>query len=395
MAVTINEYIGFETGGIADESSATSGTPIVTDADIVRSGSYALGMNATADQYDIDPLRHIASAGTGYVFGFAFRATDHTPASATTMVIIGDSTDANVLELALQTDGTIDLIDNTGTTALTDVLEDDTWHYIEIFWNHVDSGTWQVFIDTVSVGTASTRDMSGGGTLDLFRLQGTATGTFYFDDVYILSDAVVGDRLGDCEVFKYQSAKASAVPDDDFPASGSAGDTLNLGTWDQAGITPMEDAGVAAEYTDAGAGAVYSDGTNGSPEGPANDPRIDGDSNIRAIKAVVNMKRSGGGGSDHFILLGNSGGVSGDIIRSGDLGPSQSFVFYYLISESSTVVPTSSEYCAIGFETTGAQDFECQEMWAMLLHVPTVPTLSTLSAADFPKQNYYVGPFEI
>ncbi len=44
---------------------------------------------------------------------------------------------------------------------------------------------------------------------------------------------------------------------------------------------------------------------------------------------------------------------------------------------------------------TNAQDYQCQEQWAMLLHVPTAPSLSTLSAADFPDQNYYIGPFEI
>jgi len=111
------------------------------------------------------------------------------------------------------------------------------------------------------------------------------------------------------------------------------------------------------------------DDTNGSPEGPKNDARIDGDSNIKGMKGICNMERSGGSGSDHFILMGNDGDGT---TRSADLDPPTSSDTYFFLSESGSIVPLSTEYCRIGFETTGGQDFECNEQWAMLLHVPDV-----------------------
>ena len=391
MALTLNEFIGFETGGL-EEANATSGTPDATETTIVRSGARSLAMNATADQYDLDPLKHVTSGGTGNVLGFALYPTDKTPASDTTIIIIGDSTDADILNLVLDADGDIVVNDNTGATTINDPLTENSWNYIELFWNHVDSGSWELFVNGISVGSGSSRDMSGGGTLNLCRFQGTATGTFYYDDIYWLSGATAAsDRFGDAEVFKYQSAKAGATPD----TSALADDDLNLGAWVEAGKTPLESAGTDAEYTDAGAGVVYTNATNGSPQGPNGDARIDGDSNIKGMKGISNMLRSGGGGTDHFIHMGNDGGAASDLLKSADLDPTTAFVNYFLLTESTTVMPTASEHCAIGFETTDGQDYQCQEQWAMLLHVPTVPALTALSQADFPDQNYYIGPFEI
>lgn len=391
MALTLNEFLGFETGGL-EEASATSGTPDATETVIVRSGARSLAMNATADQYDFDPLAHVSSGGTGNVLGFAFYTTDKTPASNTTIVVIGDSTDADVLNLVLETDGDIVVNDNTGATTINDPLTENAWNYIELFWNHVDSGSWELFVNGTSVGSASSRDMSGGGTLNLCSLRGTATGTFYYDDIYWLTGATAAsDRLGDAEVFKYQSVKASATPD----TSALADTVLQAGTWDKAGETPLAATATNPEYTDTGAGVVYTDATNGSPEGPKNDARIDGDSNIKGMKGISNMKRAGGGGTDHFIHMGNDGGAASDLLKSADLDPTTAFVNYFLFTESTTVMPKSTEYCAIGFEQSNAQDYECQEQWVMLLHVPTDPALTKLSDSSFSNQNYYHGPFEI
>ena len=168
------------------------------------------------------------------------------------------------------------------------------------------------------------------------------------------------DKLGIVEIFKYQSVKNSATPDD-------GGDVLNAGTWNRAGETPLAETATNPEYTSAGAGAVDTDATNGSPEGPANDVRVGNDANIRAAKAISSMQRSSGGQSDHFILFGND--VDGTT-RSAVLNPSVSFDEFFFVSEAASIVPLSTEHFRIGFETTGPRDYECREQWAMILHLP-------------------------
>ena len=104
--------------------------------------------------------------------------------------------------------------------------------YFELFWEHVDSGNWELFIDGTSVGSASSRDMDGGSAIATSGFFGTNTGTFYYDDIYWLSGATAAtDRLGGGaspnggsgpEVFMYQNTAEDAT---------DQGDTLDDGTW--------------------------------------------------------------------------------------------------------------------------------------------------------------------
>ncbi len=103
--------------------------------------------------------------------------------------------------------------------------------------------------------------------------------------------------------------------------------------------------------------------------GPANDGLTES-GDIVAIKAISTMQRSGGGGTDHFILLGND--VDGTT-RSVDLAPTTGLISYFMVSELTSIVPTNSEFCRIGFEQTNAQDYECSGMLAQILHVPPPP----------------------
>ncbi len=102
--------------------------------------------------------------------------------------------------------------------------------------------------------------------------------------------------------------------------------------------------------------------TGGGPNGAV---EITG--TIQGYKGSWYMQRSGGGGSAHYGLLGNN--VDG-AIRSIDFNPPATYGFYSMRSGLSTVVPLSTEYCRIGFETTGNQDFECAGMLAQILHSP-------------------------
>lgn len=401
MALTINNIIGFETGGL-EEVSATTGSPDATEAVVVRSGARSCKMAGapSTPTFTADIVIDGASdQGNDHIVGFGFRLTDADPGNGTTMSILDGST-ASSIHIGLRFNATndLELIDNLGGVAgsVSFPFQINTWHYIEVYWQNVASGAAEVFIDNVSkIGPVSAKDFLGTGAVTAYEFLGPDSdfnnGDVYFDDIYIMTGATgASDRLGDAEVFKYQNITNSATPD----VSALADDVLNAGTWHRAGETPLAETATNPEYTTTGTGVVYTDG-DGFPQGPNTDSRIEGDSNIKAMKAISSMKRSGGGSTDHFINFGNDGGAASDLTKSADLDPPQSFDEYFVISEAAAILPTASEHCAIGFETTAGQDYECREQWAMILHVPTAPALTALSQADFPDQNYYVGPFEI
>ncbi len=367
MALTVDNFVGFETQGM-EEAASTLTTPEISTT-IFHSGAASLLLNDTLDEYVIPWLSRGGVGGPGpFIFGFAIYL-DGFPSINDTIVEAKDNGASRVFHMAITTTGILSIHEADGDTIDTaaEALNTDQWHYLEFYVDlGATSGDWEWWIDGNSEGSGTANFDDGGtfgGLTSALHLLGVDNDVYY-DDVYMLSDAAATDRYGDCEVFKYQSVKNSDVPDD-------SGDTLNAGTWNRAGETPLASTATHPEYTNTGAGAVNTDATNGFPEGPKNDARIDGDSNIKAMKVISNMQRSGGGGSQHFMLFGND---ADGTLRSNDIAPTASFDNYEYMSELATVVPLSSEYCQIGFETTGAQDYECQEQWGMLLHVPDPPT---------------------
>ncbi len=363
MAVTINNFSGIETGG--PEEFTTAGTPVFEET-VVRTGKFSLALNASADIVGLAIATNVSDSGSGLIFGFAFQAS--ASGFEQQFARMGTASTFN-WNLKREVNGDITLRDDSDTTRITvlDPLTIDTWCYIEVYTDRAASnGDAEVFIDDVSVGSVSGVGSWDGGAEDRCEVIGTVTGTYFFDDMYIITGATSSaDRLGPAEVYAYQGGPATATPD-------TTAEDLDAGDWSQAAHTPLESGGTDAEYTDTGKGAIYTDDSDGSEyTGPKADTRIDGDSNIKAIKGISNMQRSGGGATAHHILLGNS--VDGTA-QSADIDPTQSFVTYFHITEASGGaagdIPLSTEYCAIGFEMDNAQDYQCQEQWAMLLHVP-------------------------
>lgn len=377
----VTQFVGFDTGGL-EEATLTSGTPTVQST-VVRTGNGALQLagNATAPSYMIDLFASVADPlGTDrYVVGFALQLDDVTP-SAVIRIFSARSVDdvgGDDISLQVETNGNLTLRNSSGSTqdTVTTPFTVDTWHYIELSWHRADPGIAVVTIDGTSHGANSSDfDNSfitfGGAELD----GGTGTATAYFDDFYLIGNAGgAADRLADIfakaeestvEVHTYQNTKNSATPDD-------GGTVLNTGTWDLAGQTPLvNSAGNVAIYTGVGAGAVDMDAANGSPEGPVNDPRIDGEDNIYAVKGLWNMQRGGGGGSAHWGLLGND---VDDTTRSRDFDPPASYGNFFMVSGADTIVPLATEHLRIGFEGDGAQDFDTGDMWAMILHRSDFP----------------------
>ena len=363
MALTLNNFVGFETGGL--EEALAIGGAVDTYETFVHAGDYSggAGLGGTIDIAMI--TGGTPNGGDDRIVGFAFQFRGDPPAAG---VIFEARDDAGNLlwSLTLNANKTFTAKDANGDPIGTSAgFEDDFFYFFEVRWQHVDSGNFDLHINGNPEIASGTADMSAAGAISAdtayYRLTKAGADVGYFDDIYCYSGASgVGDFLGDAEVYKYQSTLASDTPD--------TGDVLDEGTWDKAGETPLAATATNPEYENTGAGSVDTDGANGSPEGPKNDARIDGDANIRGMKGISNMKRSGGGGTAHYILMGND--VDGTT-RSADLDPTTAFVSYFFISELGSIVPTTAQYCSIGFEMTNAQDYECQEQWAMLLHVPS------------------------
>jgi len=364
-ALQINNFTGFETGG-DEESGFTTGSPTFPTTAPASGDRHAI-LPGNATRYN---LPHLVAGqtdqGGDYIFSFKVRPTgDVTPAAQDqNMALYAEDSGLFIWRLQLNEAGDIEVEDETGAIirTITAPFNVGTYQLWQVHFQHADPGTIEVFIDGVSQGQDTGQDLTNGGSLGVLAGPsvlgvGQTTDDWYFDDLLVQSGAAsAADRFTDVEVFKYQSSKLSTTPDD-------GGTVLNAGDWDEAGKTPLDTTTPNANYTGTGAGAVDADATNGFPEGPANDARIDGDSNIKAMKAIVNMQRSGGGASDHFILMGND--VDGTT-RGVDLDPTTLFVNYFFVSELATIVPLSTEHARFGFETTGAQDFEAQEMWAMI-----------------------------
>ena len=362
MALTVNNYFGSETGG-GEEASAVSGSADFDQTTVVRSGSRAVAMvGASTIQFTIDIDDGVASAGDDHIVGFGFHSTDLSPGTATRLFTSNDQG----IRLSLDTNGDVLVQQGVGNTVAT-VLSPftvDTWHYIELYWQNLDSGNVELFIDDSSVASG-TDDFRGGADVTgyVFRGPGSGDGTYYFDDCYILTGATAAsDRLGDAEVFMYQNTAEDAT---------DQGDTLADGTWALVSETPLNE-GTAndAQYVDTGnlTGSTICD--EGTRSGPSGDANVDGDSNIKAAKFVGRFKRSTGGGREHKFLHGNSGD---GVTASADMGLSTAYATKMIVSEAAAIMPLSTESFQHGFSksATAGQDIFCGDIWAMLLHVPS------------------------
>lgn len=363
MARTINNFIGWETGGI-EEASATVGAGTFVQStfpDPPSPGKYFLIIDDGGNQeFDWAPFAAgVSNAGDDHIIA-GWYAPDW---DSDTEVLFTVRDASNVQIIALRTDHTptreIQVRDaaDADVGSATHAFSDDTWHFIELVFQNNATGSATLFMDGVLALTIASEDFSG--TIDHVHWEVIlGTGRIHADDVYWLSGcAGINDRLGPCEVRKYQSLKTGQVPDD-------GGDSLNTNDWDDCGTEQLSET-LLSIYTTTGAGAVDADATNGSPEGPVNDPDIDGD--IIAMSWVARAQRGSGGSSSHYGLIGNDvGGTE----RTRELALAQNSLENRVHVSVSSLIPTKNQHCRFGFETTGARNFECATMWMMLFHRP-------------------------
>ena len=374
MALTLNDFVGFETQGL-EEVDSTEGSPAVNTDAPVHSGLSSLKIIGTATRARtfIAPFLKTARAGNDDIVGFWFRTNDTTPTNNTDFHTAEVQDSQNAYSLRLKTTGNVVVLDGGGTevgTEATTPFTVDTWHFVEVFWHQGtanNDGTIDVHVDGSSIISETGLDFLGDSAtwddvLSEYQFTGNTTvgEDFYYDDVYMMSGASgTGDFLGDAEVFNYQNTVEDAT---------DIGDTLADGTWALVGETPLnEGTSNDAQYIDTGnlTGSTICD--EGSRAGPTGDANVDG--TIKGAKWVGRFKRGSGGERTFGFLVGNSG----DGVTSKAITLTTAYVTKMEVSEAAGEVPLSTESFQHGFSksATAGQDIFCGEIWAMLLHVPS------------------------
>lgn len=363
MAFVINNFTGAELGS-TDDALDTSGVSVTTSNKRTGTYSYLIGNAAAYSEFPCFPsVSGAADAGYGYVFGGAFRFSTITPASDRFFFEVYDSLSATVIKLGLDTSGNLVVTDSTATKSTISSspgISTNTWYYCKLYFT---ATACEVFIDGVSKGTLTSKDYDTGSAVTAFIIEATDGATCYFDDLYFGSGATSSaDGPADAEVFSYRSTISSVTPD--------TGNDLDLGTWALVQEVPWDlTSGHRAAYSGSGVqtGSVLTNDAGGSAGtgGPNTDANIDG--TLLACKGGWVLTRTNGSTTTHYVLLGNNT----DGAASFEVTLDTTAAYFAVISNSSTVLPTSSEYGKIGFaKGSGGRGIRCDEMLFEVLHQP-------------------------
>ena len=361
MALTLNNFVGFETQGL-EEASATVGSPTIVTA-VNRTGAASIEVGS-GDEYSIPWVASgVTDAGSGYVFGFGLRRNSNV-ANIQVLQILDDA-GGGIFSVATDTSGNLIIRDAVATQlgTATHVLSNDTFYFVVVYAQlNSASAAWEWFVDNVSKESGTGADLTDGNAFgsssSVLRLSSGSTLVMNFDDVYILSGATsAADRFGNFGILTYQTTDGAQT---------DLGDMLEDGNWGLVSETPVNE-GVLNDAGYAGtpkAGGTQTD--SGTRLGPSGDSRITGTPTIKGAKWIHRLKRGTGGGSTHQKRYGNSG----DGMTDTTVTLTTSYANFFTLSEAGTIVPTASEYFQQGFNVTGAQDITCAEIWAMLGFVP-------------------------
>ena len=279
---TIRNFVGFETGDV-EELSATAGSPSISNtAADVRTGTYGLVIASSGDQADIDVSS--AQGDGGYVLGFAFSLPTADPTFGSQMVRLLDSASDDILGFNYNADGSLDLLNEAGTTLVTVTLNwaNDEWVYVEVYFQNATTGNYELFVNGTSEGSGSSDFQGTGGADDLTTIRFLSTNsdpTFRFDDVYLMSGAsAASDRLGVNRVSEPLMPQVLGAFQNTVEDATDQGTTLDDGTWALVGETPGNDGtGNDAQYNGSGAqdGHTLTDNADSNAR-----PGPDGDSDV-------------------------------------------------------------------------------------------------------------------
>lgn len=394
MALTLNQFTGFETGGLEEATGGTAGSPDATEAVIVRSGDRALAMPDAAAEYDINLFDEVSNAGTDHVFGFGVYF-QNLHAVSDNILEVQDSSNNAILTLRMNTIGTITLFDSSFSSQISDnIISAGRWHFIEVYFQNTGTGASEVFVDGNSIGTDPSADYDTGTALTSVRIIGTSNqdGIVYFDDFYWLSGATsAADRYGPgVSVYGYQNAQATAAPGFDEIGVNGAGDNLDIGQWQSPSDIPWNDTTVGAEYTGSSAvgGCVRTVGTSPAGPGPVNGNKIISGI-IKGAKWGWRGDRSGGGSTTQQVVFGSYDGAGNADMGAGNpttvtLLSGTATNHFVLLGSSDAGVPSNVDEFVIGIANNGGRDWELIAYEAFLLHVSSV-TVTDLSDGLMPE----------
>ncbi len=361
MALTRNNFLGFETGGI-EELLSTPGGASASSVDPRTGGFSLLLVNGNCT---IDPFENTIDAGDDYILGFGFKVVDATPSQSLSFFEAEQASGGeDQIRLNLNTSGTLELRDSSGSQvdSVATPFTDGQWHFIELWWQHSNTGAAKVFIDNAEVMSVASEDFLNG-TFDQYRFRGNTATDVEFDDIYCLSGAAdETDRLRDAEVFGYRHSVTGATPD--AGGGGTAGVDLDAGGWED---TDDSSDATNGEYTGSGdRGTVDWDGPGSDPDSSGV-----GATSFVGAKLYARVDRDGGPATTHALYLGDSGDGNNAVEYDDntDWGPiTQDPANYLIVSE--TNLPTETQDIRAGFGTLGAQDIHMYDGMVFLLLVP-------------------------
>jgi hypothetical protein len=357
----LQNFSGFETGGL-EQTQSCSGTPSLSTS-VVRSGTYSLRLAGASSEscYILGSIAGTSGAdGDDRIVGFGFYKTGNPSVSAMDVFTAFNSTASDYAFIVkLETSGRLGLYNTSGSSVATGstVLSNSQWYFLEIRWENQASGAFDLHVSGVpEISTTGDFSMSGFNKYEW----SSDIDYVYIDDFYHFSQGTgVGDFLGSAEVFAYQN---TAEDDTDI------GDSLDQGTWADAGDTPGSDEATPAGYTKnpSEQGGVTTD--EGARPGPNGDSRVDGFLNIKGGLWVFRLQSSSGTATDHYLGYGQDDyGLTWQAVT-----PSEgSWSNHFILSDSVSLVPDQLDYFVMGiWKDGGKRALYVADMWAMLLHVP-------------------------
>lgn len=349
MALTINRFLGFETGGVEEFVSITNTSNLVSSASAAHTGTYGVRVNG-GSRGRAECYGNITSQGDTHIFGGWVRCTG---SGAECNLSITDSSYNRIIAInGVEGSGWRVVGAVAGTQLGT--LTAGTWYFVECAFSNTNGGSISMWVDGTLLFDGVTRgDISG--TIYAIEVYGQLGTHVDWDDIYYGSGAsALSDRLGDCRVYEYRSDITTATPD--------VGDDLDSATWDRMQAVPWN--GNLCAYTDSAAKSgeiTTDDSTYGGPSGAG----LTG-TNV-AIQMLFIANRGNGSGTTHSVRIGRTGSVEQiDVTLD-----SASATYFRLPIAMSTRTPSTSQYGRIGFrKSAGGRSFVMTDAQYMLLHVP-------------------------
>jgi hypothetical protein len=330
-------------------------------------------------------------AGNGYIIEYRFSGQPSSSTGATDdpPLQVFDDNDNIIFSIEIvpetyPTDGPCILKDSTGTTiasfdGLFGASTAATNNFmVAIYYEYSASGAIVIYKDGVELANETGADLGGGSSHPEYYQFATVRvdnfGSCYWGPEMVMMSgcADIDDRLSADGSATWivgfsQSNNGTATPDypgytDPFDEGTGLGFAMQL----LARVQPPSDAAfprtlsIKAAYTTAGAGA---DTCNF-------DPKVDwpgASDTILAAKATIVAKRSGGGGTAQHILFGNS---TDGVTQGPDIDITTAEMTYSMVTQDPTIMPAYDEDMVIGFQSTGAQDFDVYAMAAAVLYIP-------------------------